>query len=279
MNLKKCKSVFCVFSVLLIFVLSACSRHSENDGNILKLIFLDVGKADCIIIKTANHAILVDTGTQDDGTRIIECLKENNIEALDYMIITHFDKDHVGGAGAVIDSITVKNVIQPDYEKDSAQCREYASSLKNAGIEKVALTDAVAFILDTVEFTVYPPQKASYNKENNFSLVTSIKHGENSFLLAGDAMAERLDELIGAGSLEHSLLKVPHHGAYNKNSDDFFKSVNARYAIITCSKENPASEKTVSALKKAGAKVYLTQNGDIYCTSDGASIQIRQQTH
>ena len=55
---------------------------------------------------------------------ILDYFSEHGIDTLDYLIITHFDKDHVGGADKILDAVKVKRVLEPDYTVDKKQYRD-----------------------------------------------------------------------------------------------------------------------------------------------------------
>ncbi|MCD8391290.1 MAG: MBL fold metallo-hydrolase [Firmicutes bacterium] len=241
--------------------------------------FLDVGKADAIVLRTENHTAVIDCGEKGDGKDILECLEENGITELDYLFITHFDQDHVGGAKKVINSIPIGEIITPNYEGNNSEYEDYAAALDDNGITSRRLTETMEITLDDVRLTVYPPMKSDYEEEDNdFSLVISAVHGENTFLFAGDAEEERLSELPEQLALkEYALLKVPHHGRYNGGSEKFISAMKPRYAVITCSEKYPPEDEIIAALENAGAEIYLTSNGRVDVTSDGYKITAVQQ--
>jgi len=136
----------------------------------------------------------------------------------------------------------------------------------------------MTFTLDSVEYTIYPPQKTTYEVKdsNNSSLVTSVVHGENSFLFTGDAQDSRIQELIAQGNIGHTFLKVPYHGFYQTSLPDLFRLVMAKYAVITSSDKLPEDDATVNLLETMGTKVYLTRKGAVTVTSDGKNMVVTQ---
>ncbi|MEL3961002.1 MBL fold metallo-hydrolase [Lysinibacillus endophyticus] len=198
------------------------------------------------------------------------------MKTIDYLILTHFDKDHVGGADTVLNEVEVLHVITPNYESDRKEYKEYLEAVEAHEIFPIKLTNVFHFNLGSAEFTINPPLKDTYSGDNDYSLVMSVKHGKNSFLFAGDAEEERLTELIESGNLEHTFLKVPHHGRYNDKSSEFFNSIQPNYAVITSSDKHPEEKEVVDALKQLGTEIFVTRNGDIFISSDGESLRITQ---
>lgn len=280
MQLRK-STLILIFTAILF--LSGCQINETENISIPDAInefhfsILKVGKADAIILQTQNHHIMIDCGETDDSDEVIEFLEENDISKIDYLFITHFDKDHVGGAAEVIKNTEVGSVITPDYQGTNDEYISYLQAVQKAGISPLALTEKKTYVLDDVLLEVYPPQKKAYSEgDNDFSLLISITHGENNFLFTGDAEAERIAEILTVINGEYEFLKVPHHGRYSDKTESLIKQVHPEYAIITDSDKNPAEQKTVTILNKYGSKVYYTKDGDISVSSNGTEITINQ---
>ncbi len=288
-----CISSFLLLFCVLTFLLSGCGStesaacggardeidFSEENPHV-KVTFFNVGKGDAILIETGEHAVLIDSGYDDTAKIILNYMKGQDIRYLDYLILTHFDKDHVGGADWILRGVETGTVLQPDYESDGGQYLEYVETMAVKGYSPVLVTETMKFSLDNVEFLIYPPQRESYEEEDNdFSLVTSMTYGEVGVLFAGDCEKERLKELLRQEefSLSHEVLKVPHHGRKEKNSEEFIKAVSPKAAVITDSKEKPADEEVCRALEDAGAEVYFTKDGTATCLCDGVNFQMIQE--
>lgn len=282
----KNKLLAIVFAAVLVLSLSGCGAgnltNTETEAPAVTGEFyteiLDIGKADAIVLRSGDSAVLIDCGETKDGDNVLSHLKTCGINRLDCMIITHFDKDHVGGAAEILRSIEVENVITPKYEGSNQEYADYITAARDKSITPTELDEMTQFTLGDTLFEIYPPQKAYYEEgDNDYSLVVSVTHGENKFLFAGDAEEERLSELSSQLNLEHSFLKIPHHGRYNKNTKAFLKRVNPNTSVITCSKKNPPDNETLEALSDIGSKVYLTEDGTVTAASDGKDIKITQQ--
>lgn len=262
--------------VLLLIMGSLYGCRGETNGS-FDFTVLKAGQADAIIMQTENYSIIIDTGETDDGEKIVSFLSENGIESIDYLFITHFDKDHIGGFPEIMESVAAKNIIVPDYDGDSDEYTRYLKTIEYKELNVLRLEEDMTLTLDDVSIEVSVPEKKYYaGGDNDYSLVLSLTHGHNSFLFAGDAEEERLSEIISRFGTEYDFLKVPHHGRYNKITKQFIGAVKPKYAVITDSGKNPASDKTVSALEKAGCTVYSTKDGNVSVSSDGEKITIKQ---
>ena len=185
----------------------------------------------------------------------------------------------MGGADRILEAVEVERVLEPDYESDSGQTREYKEALEALGLEPEKVTDTLVLDFPGTECTVYPPRQEDYEEEDNdFSLVISLRIGNEGFLFAGDCEKERLSELLAEKDLElrHQVLKVPHHGREEKNSDKFLLAVSPEAAVITCSEEKEPDKEILELLSQLGAEVYLTSEGTVTCVTDGSSLEFFQ---
>lgn len=278
LNIKKTAALL-LTSAVAVSSLFACNEKKPHDianAKELKVTFLDVGKADAIVLQSESSTVVIDCGEKGDGKKISSILEESGTTVIDYLIITHFDKDHVGGAPKVLKTFDVKNVLTPDYTGNVSEYDKFAETLDGRGITPMKLKEDISFTLDDVDYTVYAPKKDFYgdgdSAENNFSLVTKAVHHNNTLLFTGDAMEERLDEIMDIGKC--TLLKVPYHGRKLDNLDDFLKAVEPKCAVV-CTDSNEFSGKMQDLLKKQKINTYATCfNGEITAVSDGSQIKI-----
>ncbi len=291
--LQSIKAVLLCISAAVLLLLPGCTPKENAaaggaaeemglpaESGQVKVTFFDVGKGDAILIETVGHAMLIDSGYDDTAGILLDYMKEQSIDYLDYLLITHFDKDHVGGADRILRKVETETVFQPDYESDSGQYQEYEEAMAESGIAPVSVTETMELSMGGADFLIYPPQQEEYKEEDNdFSLVVSMTCGERRFLFAGDCEKERLKELLAQDefSLRHDVLKVPHHGRKEKNSEEFLKAVMPAAAVITSSEEKPADEEICRVLEEMQTEIYFTQNGAVTCLCDEKEIWVTQE--
>ena len=267
------KLIACLLSALLMLPAGGSAQSRQ-----LEVVFLDAGKSDAIIILTDSGTVLIDAGKNSMGKEIVAFLKSRQVERVDVMIISHFDKDHVGGADKVLEAMPVDLVIEPAYQKESKQRDDYMQALEQTRTSVESLSGNASFELDGASFSIDVANESDYgpDEENDFSLVTSLRFGQVSFLFAGDAENARLAELLKEGGLSHHVLKVPHHGKGEKLSAAFFQAVGPSYAVITSDEKNPEDEVVPALLRQLGAEVFLTREGAVTALTDGESIRVMQ---
>ncbi len=234
------------------------------------------GKADAIILSTSEHTVVIDCGEHDDGDEVAERLEERGIDYVDCVILTHFDKDHIGGFPEVAKYMDIGEVIIPNYVGTSDEYEDMMAAIEEYGLNVTTLTQDASFVLDDCLFELDAANKSSYDGDNDYSIVVTVTHGENRFLFAGDAEETRLSELLQTIDGEYDFLKVPHHGRYNSLSEKFITAVSPQYAVITDSKKNPADDEILDILDELECETYQTVDGSIFITSDGTSITVTQ---
>lgn len=250
--------------------------QSNTKNTAFKTTILSTGKSDCILVEIGNKVIMIDTGEDKNGKQIVDRLKEKGINTLDYLILTHLDKDHIGGVDSVLSSVKVKNIIQANYKKDSKQYDEYIDSLKKADIEPVLLKDNMNIVINSAEINIHPASKSKYESSNDYSIITNISYGAHKFLFAGDAEEERLSEFINGNTLKYDFVKMPHHGRYDKLTEIFLESISPQYDVITCSEKKEPEEGVLKILERLNIKTFLTSNGEVVINSDGKTLSVNQ---
>lgn len=241
---------------------------------------LDVGKADALIVRTEHTVTVIDTGEKSDGKKIEKFLTKQGIEAIDTLIITHFDKDHVGGAARLVNRMNIHTIYVPDYDTDSDAYANFIEKAQENGNTLTVLQakEMLEWQADDAAMTLYAAEEKSYgqNEENDFSLALHMRHGENTFLFAGDAEDKRMQELIGLELGRVDFLKFPYHGNYLSKTEAFLDAFQPKVSVVCCSKKEYADPATVATLEKRGVETYYTNDGAVTVTSDGKTLHCAQ---
>ncbi len=272
------------------------SGDFSDAAHVLRVDFLNVGDADSILLRMDGTVILIDTGESNDDTTIRSTLTEYGINVIDYLIITHYDNDHIGSARSLLSDYTVKNVYMPDYVRNSGLYRNMMGVLN---VLEATGTTVVHRVTEDVHLDIgygqvwinptklYQPgltlgsDDSHSLQENNYSLITSVTFGEIALLFTGDAEGERIAEfsaLLGDSIPAYHLLKIPHHGGFDKELGDFLRVVkgNLRYCVVSVASEDSAEASLKTAMKASGAGQYYTGNGRVQFATDGSTMTMVQ---
>jgi len=238
--------------------------------------FIDVGQGDATLILCGEHAMLIDAGQNDQGIAVQLYLSKRGVKKLDYLVLTHPDADHIGGADVVITKFQIGRVFMADYEKDNKTYEEVIEALDKKHLGWSTPEPGDAYKLGTASFTILAPCD-SYEDPNNSSIALLFENGDNQFLFTGDAEEEAEGDILASGrSVQADVYKVGHHGSDTASSNQFLKAVSPDYAVISCGEGNSYGHPhaaVLNSLRAMGVKVFRTdEQGSIIAQSDGSKI-------
>lgn len=239
--------------------------------------------ADAFLLMTGESAVLIDTGEERSAATLLDLLRQNKVQHLDAMILTHFDKDHIGGASEVLDSLQVDKLYRTKFSTDSVPYLSLLEALeRHPETEVITLTETVSFSLDGVSYTLYPPLAEDYSKnpQNNSSIITSVSCQEEGpkLLFMGDAEKARVKEYLSAqyDGTEYDLLKVPHHGRDPKPLERLLEAFVPAHAILTSSNEEREDTELLNALMREGVDTWLTREGTVTVVCGKEELTVQQ---
>lgn len=259
----------------ILLILLACLflfMPFEDSG--LKVRMFDVGQGDCILLSHSDDNVLIDAGSMDVSNvykyRIKPALMYYGIDSLDYVVMTHPDKDHKSGIEELLEDgdIEVEELVVSPYADGDEKVIRNALA-KGVRVTTVSAgdhlpTDDEGLLLRVIS----PDTHFGYRNANSSSIVLEAVCGQNSVLFTGDS--DSLAEEIYLPQLSrdsYDILKVSHHGSASATSGRLLNAVKPQVGIISCSKTNsyghPSGE-TLSRLNDAGCSYYITaQSGMI----------------
>lgn len=246
--------------------------------------FIDVGQGDStLIITPAGKHILIDTGTHDSTSKIIDHLQKTDVETIDYMILTHPHADHIGGAAEIIERFEINKVLMPDVTTNTRTFYNLLEAIEREGCEALIADAGARHTIDGCVIDILGPITPDKENLNNSSVVCKITYGETSFMFTGDMETDYEKELVSlyGDSLASDVLKVGHHGSSTSSSEEFLTAVSAETGIISCGKDNeyghPHST-ILKRLKKLGITCLRTdKEGTISLVSDGKQVKIYEE--
>ena len=264
-------------SICTILTVGTIGISTADQNESLSVTFLDVGKGDCILIEKDGHAALIDAGYEETSDQVLFYLRQNGISSLDWFVVTHYDKDHVGGAAAIAQNLSVGRVYLPGYEGTGEYYESFMNAIEEKNLPSQNVTEDIDLDLSGAQFRLcasdleyIPDNKGGEGNDNDVSLVIELKWGGDSFLFAGDLEKEGIKSFLEADHGNFDVVKMPHHGRNESNTDDFIESTAPKIAVITDSKDEEAEKKVTKALKSADAQVYRSSKcGHIIIKSTG----------
>ena len=250
------------------------------DYSLLEVIYFDVGQADSILLKTSNHAMLIDAGNTGQDKLMLDYLSEYSVTKLDYLVATHPHADHIGAMASVVKAMdSIGEIIMPDKPHTTSTYKNLIKAIDEKNIPiKIAEVGQV-FNMGEANIQVLAPKDVSGNDLNEVSVVLRVTFGETVFLFTGDAGTKsESTQLVSELTLKADVLKVGHHGSRTSTTQKYIDAVNPKYAVISCGTDNtyghPHSE-SMARLNAKGIAIYRTdEKGTIIFVSDGKTISI-----
>lgn len=242
----------------------------------LEVHYIDVGQGSATLLKSGRHAMLIDTGDSDQGTKIQLYLTKQGVENLDYLVLTHPDADHIGGAPVIITKFGIGQLFLSNYEKDNKTTQKVRDAMQYKDLTASDYQVGDTYTLGNASFTILAPVK-EYADSNNASIVIMVQNGNNRFLFTGDCEAEAEADLIASGAdLSADVYLTGHHGSDTASSQAFMDAVSPTYAVISCGEGNsyghPHAE-VLNRFRSMGIQVFRTdEQGSVVAESDGTGI-------
>ena len=253
-----------------------------------KITLIDVGKGDCILIQTgpteAPLTVMIDTGYKETANDVLAYLAEHNVQKLDALIISHFHKDHVGGAAAILKGIPVGMVYMPDYEGTRKVYEEMMAVLTESSstIPYERLKENKSFSLGDAEYRLYP-SKIGFdgNNDNDVSMAASLEYNGHTALFAGDLENDGIKQLFRNNEISEKyfdILKLPHHGSQEESTNELVKRLKGGgIALITDGQNRRAHGVLLDALHDKDFRVFCSADaGTIVINAEGTGYTVEK---
>ena len=246
---------------------SGWAQSTKGGGGKLRVFAVDVeGGQATLFVTPAGQSLLIDTGYPDndgrDANRIATVVKEAGLQKIDYVLITHYHTDHVGGVAQLLDRVRVGAFIDhgPNREDDATAQRMYsayekivsAKKLKRIQVKpgdvlpivgmKATVVSSDGKLIDTPlegggEANPYCKDaevRPTDNTENARSLGIQIVFGKLKLLDLGDLTWDKEMELTcPTNRVGHTdVFIVSHHGMNMSSSPAMVHVLGARVAIM-----------------------------------------------
>ena len=246
---------------------------NESSSN-LKIYFVDVGQADCILINDNNEYGLIDAGNNEDGEKIVKYFKDLGITKFKYVFGTHAHEDHIGGMDNIIENFQIEHFYMPDTITTTKTFEEVLDALEEKNIAFETPEEDENLIFSDTVFKVLHVGKDKRDL-NDTSIVLKLTYKNTSYLFMGDATSSVEKDILDK-DIKSDVLKVGHHGSQYSSTISFLKKASPKYAIIEVGKNNSYNhpkEVTLKKLEDLGTKIYRTdEDGTIILTSDGENM-------
>ncbi len=259
----------------------------------LRVTFLDVGQGDATLVQfPGGRSLLVDAGGTvggrfDVGGRIVApALWRLGVRRLDYLLATHADPDHIGGAPSVVRDFRPRVVWEgvPVPRDPLRRALLEAASAVGSGWRRLQTGDRLT--IGPVDVLVLHPPPPDWERQavrNDDSVVLELRWGRVAIVLPGDVSRDVEGEVAAAAEPAPLLvLKTPHHGSASSSSWRLLDPLRPAAAIVSAGRGNPFGHPAPSVLARyraVGAHILRTDDdGAVTLETDGETVQLRTFT-
>lgn len=262
---KRKYAVAVVLSLMTLMIVRAIPRELVK-SDALTIVSVDVGQGAATLLHSRGVTTLVDCGShysqRGSGASVSDAMDTYGWDTIDYLVLTHYHRDHAGGLYELLARTTVEMLILPweTEEETSDLSREVLRLAERYGIAvEYIYDDIMTLAMGKAMLTIYP--QLTHGKVNEEGLTVLCSVNEFDVLLNGDmgmATEELLLETYELPDIE--VLFVAHHGSKYSTSYRFLREILPEVGIISVGENNyghPAME-TMERMAYYGAELYRT---------------------
>lgn len=251
-------SVLAALTLFLTVRLGA-ARYSND----LDALMLDVGQGQSVVLASGGTFALVDCGSanswKNPGEAAARQLASMGCKRLSFLILTHYDKDHVSGVEGLLDRLETDMLLVPEGEDDAGLREAVLSAAGEHGTAVYFITEAERLDFGRGALNVYPPVGGAGDNQRGLSVLAS--GGDGSFLITGDMDAATEKKLLEAYGLPSGgALAAGHHGSKYASSQALLEALRPETACISVGSNSyghPAEE-TLLRLARQGCAICRT---------------------
>lgn len=229
------------FTHLLLFFFVTCGTYVQAT---MRLLVLDVGEGQAVVLQREEHALLIDTGHFGKSSALLAALRLYGVTDVEKVILTHLDPDHASGIFTLLHHFPRVEIyesghrVQPHPSLDSI--RWVAEQLDSGHWPVHQLLQGSSIVWRGVTIDILWPPEVEGNNLNRMSLVCQIRYGATHILVMGDADIFVEEQLMRTMALPDTieLLVAGHHGAGDTTSESFLQRVAPRAAVISVNSNN-----------------------------------------
>jgi competence protein ComEC len=238
--------------------------------------FLDVGQGDATLLQVPQGSMLVDQGPPEAD--VAHQLRRFGIRALSLLVLTHPQRDHVGGAADVLNGTRVHAVADPRLASSVPEERAAMAEAKEHGVPIDTARPGLEYEIGQLRVRVLWPDGPGVPSEdpNLRAVVCLVSYGDTDVLLGADAESP---VLLSLRLPPVEVLKVSHHGSADALLPALLEEIRPRVAVISVGEDNTYGHPTPQTLAELsaapGLAVYRTdRDGAVTVESDGRRLSV-----
>jgi beta-lactamase superfamily II metal-dependent hydrolase len=247
----------------------------------LEIHCIDVGQGDCtLIVSSEGGTFLFDAGNNGKGnSTVIPYLQSLGLTALDYIGVSHYHVDHIGGVDEVVNSLGIDSirvaVLDRGWSYTTATYEDYADAVapKRTTISDGQVIDLGGGVTVTCigvngNGQLSPPFDDKYD-ENDLCVALLVEYGEFDFFVAGDLSGVNssyyndIETSVASEVGAVEVYRVDHHGSASNSNPTLVSTLDAEVAVISVGNNSYGhpTQTVINRLVNQGSYIYQTELG------------------
>ena len=250
-----------------------------------RIVVLDVGQGDAILVQDGASAVLVDAGPDD---AVVEALARWHVMHLDAIVVTHLHDDHYGGIGHLQGFIACEKVMVAKGVREAMDEGILESCRGLTQCDPIELSYGDAICVGGYRLRMIWPHGRVDGSENAHSIELAVTYDERdrrlTALLTGDAECDETGACIEGGDIgDIDLLKVGHHGSEVSLTSEEARVLDPEVSVASAGEGNRyghPTEECVRVIEGVGSTFFCTKDvGDVEVRPGREGSIVRTQRH
>ncbi|MFZ1948270.1 MAG: MBL fold metallo-hydrolase [bacterium] len=248
----------------------------------LEIICLDVGQGDCtLIISPTGGTLLFDSGETGEGSgTVLPYLQSRGIDALDYVVASHYHVDHIGGTDEVVNILSRDSIRVAALDRAwSYTTQAYTQYVNAIGSKRATIADGQVIDLGGgVKVTcigvngngvLSPPFDTKYD-ENDLCVALLVEYCDFDFFVAGDLSGVNsssyhdIETSVAAEAGDVEIYRVDHHGSASNSNANLVSTLMPEASIISVGSNSYGhpTQTVINRLVSYNSYIYQTELGN-----------------
>ena len=240
-------------------ILALFLSWAEPLGDNYRFTVFDVGQGQSILFECDGKKILVDCGGETDkqaADTVAQHLRSRSVTRLDAVIVTHYDKDHVGGIPLLLSEIPADTLYLPDVPDESGLRKTLSSTHNN--VQWVTAYGQIK--TEKMKLTMITGEHETNDNERSMCVLFQTENCD--ILITGDRSEAGEKALLESARLPQvDILVAGHHGSASATGLELLNAVRPKIAVISVAKNNHFGHPSDTVLYRLGlfkCRIYRT---------------------
>lgn len=277
------KKIIIIILFLLVALYFRFSYKSWYECDYFRLLMINVGQGDSILIVTPHgETILIDGGPNTGVLRGLGRILPMWLRHIDLVVLTHAHDDHLIGLIEVLSRYDVDRILINDSGYSSPPADNWRKLISSYQSEIIKAKKGMSIkFSEGCSLEILESLTNKNSDENNYSIISLFSCLGKKVLLTGDAGIKVEEELLFEGvNLDADILKISHHGSITGTSIKLLDAINPKIALISVGKDNSfghPNQDIIHYLVERSIRTLRTDiSGDLYILANNKEIILKK---